>query len=287
MRARNPPATVLVLVAIASVQSGAAVAKGLFGQAGPAGVVLLRLSFAAVLLLALSRPQVRGRRPADLRLAVVFGVVLAGMNLSFYEAAARIPLGVAVTIEFIGPLAVAVGGSRRRRDLLWAALAGAGVLALTEGASGHVVTLGVGLAAFAGGCWAAYILVSQRVGQVFPGSQGLALACAVGAVGVAPYGLVDGGSALLRPGVLAVGLVVAVMSSALPYSLELAALRRLPAALFGVLMSVEPVMAALAAFLVLGETLARRQLVGIGLVCLATAGATWSAGRGAEPAPAP
>lgn len=258
------------------MQSGSALAKSLFDEAGPGGVVLLRLAFAAVILLGLSRPAVRGRRAVDLRLAVVFGVVLAGMNLSFYEAAERIPLGVAVTIEFVGPLAVAVFTSRRRADFGWAVLAAAGVVTLTEGGTGSVALAGILLAGLAGAFWAGYILISQRIGQVFPGTSGLALACAVGAVGVAPYGVVDGGGALLWPSVLALGVVVAVLSSALPYSLELAALRRMPATVFGVLMSLEPAMATLAGFVVLGETLAGRQLLGIALVCLATAGATAS-----------
>lgn len=263
-----------MLTAVASVQTGAAVAKHLFATAGPGGTVLLRLSMAAVLLLALSRPTLAAIAPAHRRLTILFGLVLAGMNFTFYEAAARIPLGAAVTVEFLGPLAVAVAGSRQRRDAAWVALAAAGVLALTEGGTGALAPAGVVLAGVAGGCWAGYILLGRRIGQVFPGNVGLALACSVGAVVVAPYGIVDGGTALLRPTVLAAGFAVALLSSALPYSLEIAALRRMPTAVFGVLMSTEPAMAALAAFVVLGERLAPRQLVGIVAVCLASAGAT-------------
>lgn len=263
-----------MLAAVASVQTGAALAKHLFATVGPGGTVLLRLTLAAVLLLALSRPAIGAIPPAHRRLTIVFGLVLGGMNFTFYEAVARIPLGAAVTVEFLGPLAVAVAGSRRRLDGAWVALAAAGVLALTEGGTGRLAPAGVVLAALAGACWAGYILLSQRIGQVFPGNVGLALACAVGAVAVAPYGIRDGGTALLHPAVLAAGLAVALLSSALPYSLEIAALRRMPTALFGVLMSIEPAMAALAAFVVLGERLAPRQLAGIVLVCLASAGAT-------------
>lgn len=263
-----------MLLAIASVQIGAAFAKQLFGSAGPGGTVLLRLSLAAVLLLALSRPAVRQLRPATRRLTVLFGLVLGGMNLAFYEAADRIPLGAAVTVEFLGPLAVAVIGSRRVLDGLWVLLAGGGVLALAQGGSTALDSAGVGLAALAGACWAGYILLGSRLGQAFPGNAGLALGCAVGAVAVAPYGIADGGSALLHPGVLAAGLAVALLSSAIPYTLEIAALRRMPTAVFGVLMSVEPAMAALAAFVILGERLAARQVGGIVLVCLASAGAT-------------
>lgn len=264
----------LVLAAIASVQIGAAFAKNLFGTAGLAGTVLLRLAFAAVLLLGITRPAIGGIRPAHRRLALVFGVVLGAMNLSFYEAVARIPLGAAVTVEFLGPLAVALYGSRRALDAAWTLLAALGVLALTEGGVGRLAPAGVALAALAGCCWAAYILLSQRVGEVFPGTGGLALACAVGAVAVAPYGLIDGGTALLRPAVLAAGLGVALLSGVIPYSLELAALRRMPASVFGVLMSVEPAMAAMAAFVILGERLALRQIAGVLLVCAASAGAT-------------
>lgn len=273
-RSSAPPAPALVLAAIASVQTGAAIAKSLFGTAGPAGLVLLRLGFAAVLLLALTRPAVGGLRPSHRRLVAVFGLVLAAMNLSFYEAAARIPLGAAVTVEFLGPLAVAVFGSRRALDGLWTLLAAVGVLALTEGGTAALAPVGVALAGFAGTCWAGYILLSRRVGSVFPGTGGLALACAVGALAVAPYGIAEGRSTLLRPSILAAGAGVALLSSAIPYSLELSALRRLPASVFGVLMSLEPAMAALAAFLVLGETLAGRQLLGVLLVCAASVGAT-------------
>ncbi|MEP6464311.1 MAG: EamA family transporter [Frankiaceae bacterium] len=273
------PAPALVLAAIASVQIGAALAKQLFATAGPGGTVLLRLTLAAALLLALARPSLAGISPDHRRLTILFGLVLGGMNFAFYEAVDRIPLGAAVTVEFLGPLTVAVFGSRRLLDALWVVLAGAGVVALTEGGSGRLAPAGVVLAAVAGVCWAGYILLGSRLGAAFPGNVGLALGCAVGAVAVAPYGIIDGGTALLRPEVLAAGLGVAVLSSAVPYSLEIAALRRMPTAVFGVLMSVEPAMAALAAFVILGERLAPRQLAGIVLVCLASAGATLSRRR--------
>lgn len=262
-----------MLLAVASVQIGAAFAKQLFPVAGPGGTVLLRLSLAAILLLALSRPSVRDINASSRRLTIVFGLVLGGMNLTFYEAADRIPLGAAVTVEFLGPLAVAVLGSRRLLDGVWVLLAAVGVLALTEGGSGRLDPAGVALAGIAGACWAGYILLGQRLGRAFPGNAGLALGCAVGAVAVAPYGIADGGAALLHPAVLAAGCGVALLSSAVPYSLEIAALRRMPTAVFGVLMSVEPAMAALAAFVILGERLAPRQLAGVALVCLASAGA--------------
>src|SRR4051812_12826586 len=176
------PAPVLVLGAIVSVQCGGAVATHLFDEVGPGGAVLLRLALSAPILLLLSRPRVRGRARADLRAVVVFGVVLAGMNACFYQALDRTPLGLAVTVEFVGPLAVAVAGSRRRLDLLWAAMAAAGVVLLAGRGEGQVTALGLGFALAAGAFWAAYIHVSQRVGRLFPGAGGLAGALTVAAV---------------------------------------------------------------------------------------------------------
>jgi inner membrane transporter RhtA len=267
------PAPVLVLGAVASVQSGAAVATRLFPQAGPLGTVWLRLGLSALLLLAIARPGVRGRRRADLLLAVAFGLVLAAMNATFYEALSRIHLGVAVTFEFVGPLAVSVLGSRRRLDLLWVGLAATGVALLTSG-GGHVDTLGVVLALVAGGFWAGYILLSQRVGRVFPGASGLAIALTVGAIGLAPFGIVSGGSKLLEPSVLWRGAVVALLSSAVPYSLELFALRRLRASVFGVLMSLEPAFAAVSGLIFLGQHLRAREWIAVGCVMAASIGAT-------------
>jgi inner membrane transporter RhtA len=264
----------LVLAAVASVQSGAAVAKDLFPDAGPGGAVLLRIAFAAVLLLAVSRPSLAGRRRGDVGLAIVFGIVLAAMNATFYYALDRIPLGVAVTVEFVGPLAVALGGSRRVTDLLWVALAAAGVVLLTGGSGGHVDAVGVLLALTAGAFWAAYILLSQRVGRVFPSAGGLALALAAGSIALVPVGLVSGGGRLLDGSVLWRALVVALLSSAVPYSLELSALRRLRASVFGVLMSVEPAFAAASGLLFLGEHLRVTEWVAIGCVVVASIGAT-------------
>jgi len=264
-------------VAVASVQVGAALAATLFDELGPAGAVLLRLTFATAILLAVWRPRLRGHDRADLGAAALFGVVLGLMNWAFYESIARIPLGIAVTLEFVGPLGVAVVGSRRRRDLLWAALAAAGIVSLAEGGGGDLDLLGVALALGAGVLWAAYILLSARVGRAFPGGGGLALALAVGTVVVVPAGVVQGGGELLVPGLLAAGAAVAVLSSAIPYSLELEALRRLPPAVFGVLMSLEPAVAALAGLVVLGQGLGAREVAGILLVVAASAGAALGA----------
>ena len=196
------------------------------------------------------------------------------MNWCIYESMARIPLGVAVTIEFAGPLLVAVLGSRRPRDGVWIALAAAGIVLLADPGGGSIDALGVVFALLAALCWMAYIHLSQRTGRVFPGGSGLAIAMAVGALVVLPAGVLGGGSGLVEPGLLGSALVVALASSVLPYSLELEALRRLPAAVFGVLMSLEPAVAALAGWVVLGQDLGAREVAAIAMVIVASAGAT-------------
>ncbi len=272
----------LVLVAVTSLQVGAAYAVTLFDDLGPGGAALGRLGLAAVVLLAVWRPRVRGHPPADLRTAFLFGLTLGGMNLCIYESIHRIPLGVAVTIEFVGPLAVAVAGSRRALDGVWVVLAAAGVLLLADGGGGAPLdALGVGFALAAGALWAAYILLSARTGRAFPGGRGLALAMIPAVVLVAPAGIADAGAALLRPELLGALAVVALASSVIPYSLELEALRRLPARVFGVLMSAEPAVAALAGLVVLGQQLAARDWVAIGLVVCASVGAATGAQAGA------
>jgi inner membrane transporter RhtA len=272
------PPPVLVVGAVASVQFGAAFAKSIFDEVGPGGAVFLRLLFAALVLAAIWRPRITGRSQRELALVFLFGLSLAGMNGTFYAALDRIPLGIAVTFEFVGPLGVAVFGSRRRLDLVWVGLAAAGILLLSDFGGADLDGLGVALALVAGGFWAAYILLSVRVGQAFPGGGGLALAMLIATVPLAPVGIADGGADLLVPWVLAVGFGVGMLSSAIPYTLELEALRRLPAGVFGVLMSLEPALAAAAGFVVLGEDLAGREVAAILLVVAASAGAA----RGAK-----
>jgi inner membrane transporter RhtA len=263
-----------VLIGIGSVQFGAAIARTLFDDVGPAGTVLMRIAFAAVVLVLLWRPSLRGHEAGDLWLAGAFGVSLAAMNFTFYEAIDHIPLGPAVTCEFVGPLGVAVLGSRRPLDLLWVALAAGGILLLAAPGGSSLNATGVILALVAGMFWAAYILLSARIGRVFPGGTGLALAMVVAGVLVLPFGIAEGGSDLLRPEILAAGLAIAVLSSLIPYSLELEALRRLPPHVFGVLMSLEPAVAAVAGLLLLGEVLKANEWAGIALVIMASAGAT-------------
>jgi inner membrane transporter RhtA len=271
-------------MAVASVQFGAALAKTLFDDVGPGGTVVLRVVLAAVALLVIWRPRVRGVSIRDLWLVAVFGVALAGMNLAFYASLDRLPQGVAVTFEMVGPLGVAVATSRRAVDALWVALAAAGVLLLSNfGDFGDLDETGVALALLAGCFWGAYILLSARAGRRFPGGAGLALAMVAAGAVLFPLGVTEGGGTLLRPEILGIGFGVAMLSSAIPYSLELEALRSLPAGVFGVLMSLEPAAGALAGYVVGGEALAGRELAAIGLVVVASAGAASSAPGPAEP----
>lgn len=270
-----------MVAAVTSVQFGGAFAKSIFDEIGPGGAVLLRMLFAAIVLMLIWRPRVSGHERHDVILILLFGATLAGMNGSFYASLDRIPLGVAVTLEFVGPLAVAVFGSRSRLDLVWVALAAAGILLLSNFGGADLDGLGVALALVAGTLWAFYILLSARVGQAFPGGTGLALAMMVAVVPLAPIGIADAGTALLVPWILAAGFGVAMLSSAIPYTLELEALRRMPAGVFGVLMSLEPAFAATAGFIVLGEELVTREVVAILLVVAASAGAA----RGANLVP--
>jgi inner membrane transporter RhtA len=271
------PPTGLVLLSIFSVQVGAAIAKGLFDQLGPAGTVFLRVGFAALVLLLLWRPPLGGHARGGYLVAVLFGLALAAMNFSLYQALDRIPLGVAVALEFVGPLGVAVAGSRRMLDLLWVVLAAAGIVLLAPldvlGGT-KLDPIGVALALLAGSFWAAYILLSARTGSIFPGGTGLVVALCVGTVVLVPVGIAGGGAALLDPKLLLVGFAVAMLSSAIPYSLELEALRKLSARVFGVLMSLEPAVAASIGFVALGERLEMRALAAVLLVTVAAVGAS-------------
>lgn len=300
-RAGAAPSALIVLAGIVSVQFGAGLAGRLFAQVGPAGVAGLRLWWSGLIVaIAAGRPTIRALRAVladhawrDLAVAVSFGLVLGVMNFSIYQSFARIPLGVAVTIEFLGPLAVAVASSRRRLDLAWVALAAAGVVLLTEGGAGRAgrgghagpvlglstEVAGVGFALIAATCWAGYILLSRATGRRFSGSSGLVIAMVVAALLVTGPALASGGPALTHPGLAAEGLAIGLLSSVIPYRLELEALRRVPARVFGIWMSLEPAVAALMGLALLGEALAARQWLAIGLVIAACAGAArYSAG---------
>jgi inner membrane transporter RhtA len=272
------PAPLLLLGAMVSLQVGSAVATSLFGQVGVGGTVFLRALMAALVLLALTRPTLRGRSRRDLLLVLLFGAILAGLNGCFYLAIDRVPLGVAATVEFLGPLGVALAMTRRRLDLLWVVAAGAGV-GLFAWAPDSLSLDGLGLLFAAGGacCWAAYVLVAQRVGGAWSGSHGLALALAAAAVLTSPFALAGGGGELLEPRVLAVALVVGVLSAAVPFSLEMAALRRLAARTYGVLISLEPAIASLVGLVVLQQTPRVTEAAAALLVVTASIGATRTA----------
>jgi len=244
----------------------------LFHQVGPEGAVTLRLGIAAVLLAAVARPRLGAIGRADFGVAVAFGLVLAGMNLSFYEAIARIPLGVAVTIEFSGPLTLALIGSRRWSDLLWAALAGGGVALFASGGGRRLDPVGIALAFVAGGGWIGYILLSKQTGRRFDARTGLAIAMVTGALAVLPAGLAAGGLALFHPRVLLLGTGVALLSSVVPYSFELIALRQVTPRAYGVLLSMDPAVATIAGYAVLGQHLTARELAALILVSAANLG---------------
>jgi inner membrane transporter RhtA len=281
-RSQKASAVGLVLGGVVSVQVGAALATTLFDELGPSGTVLVRVLLAAALLVAVWRPRVREWAPGTFRLVAALGVVVAAMNLCFYAALDRIPLGIAVTLEFVGPLGVAIFTSARMLDLVWAGVAGCGIVLLSPTPGGSLDAFGAGLALLAGAAWAAYILLTARVGRAFTGGGGLAVAMVVAAAVLLPIGIPSGGADLLDPTLLAVGLSVALLSSAIPYSFELEALRRLPEGTFGVLMSLEPAVAAAAGLVILGQTLSANELAAIALVVIASAGAL---GTSRGPAP--
>jgi inner membrane transporter RhtA len=266
------PPTALVLLGVVSVQVGSALAKHLFDAVGSFGTVALRLFFAAVVLMLLWRPSLRLPR-RTWAVVLGYGVTLGLMNLCFYLALARIPLGIAVTTEFLGPLAVALAGSRRWLDALWALLAAGGVVLLMEG-GGDLDPVGLLFALAAGTCWGLYILVGAALGRHTTEGHGLALGMAVAALVAVPFGVADSGTALARPWILLAGLGVALLSSVIPYSLDLEALRKVPPHVFGILMSLEPAMAALIGLVVLQESLHWTQWIAVLCVVAASAGAT-------------
>ena len=286
-RLGRPGAVALVIGGLVCQEVGASLAVLLFPAAGPLGVVMLRLVFSAVLLWAIARPTLRGRGAGAWRAVVMFGLVLALMNGFFYLALERLPLGVTVTIEVLGPLTLSVIVARRLSAWLWAALALGGVVLLAGGGWEELDLVGVLFALAAAGCWAGYILSSARVGREFSQLDGLAIAMAIGAAVALPFGIADAGSALLNPVTLGLGAAVAVMSSAIPYALELTALRRLPASGFAVLMSLAPATATLAGWILLGQFLTLVELTGIALVIVASIGAVRASGRAADAAAQP
>jgi inner membrane transporter RhtA len=269
------PPTALVLLGIVSVQVGSALAKHLFSAVGSFGTVALRLFFAAAVLMLLWRPSLRMNR-RTWAVVLGYGVILGSMNLCFYLALARIPLGIAVTIEFLGPLAVALAGSRRWLDAFWALLAAGGVVLLMEG-RGDLNLVGVLFAVAAGTFWGLYIMVGAALGRHTTKGNGLALGMAIAALLAVPFGVAESGTGLIQPWVLVAGLGVALLSSVIPYSLDLEALRKIPPRVFGILMSLEPAMAALIGLIVLQESLHGSQWIAVLCVVAASAGATGGA----------
>lgn len=263
----------LVLIGILSVQFGAVISKGQFGEIPPVGMVFLRLMSSSVILLAIARPGLRGRPRTAWRPVLALGFALGAMNWAFYESFARIPLGGAVTIEFAGPLLLAAVGSRRPRDFVWVVLAAVGITLFGVGPT-RVDPLGFGLALFAGGCWALYIVSAAATGRRWAGIQGLAVASTIATLAVAPVAVLAAGERLLEPRLLLLGALVGLLSSVIPYSLEMVALRILPPRVFGILMSLEPAAGALAAAVVLSEWLAPAQLLAMACVTAASVGAT-------------
>jgi inner membrane transporter RhtA len=275
----------LVLAGILSVQFGAGIAKSLFDEVAPTTIVWLRLLTSALVLVAVARPRLAGRAREDWLVVVGFGLALGTMNWSIYQAFARIPLGVAVTLEFVGPLTLAVLGSHRPRDLLWVVLAAAGVTVLGVQGGGSLTVAGVVFALLAGAAWAAYILLSAQTGRRWPGLDGLALASALAAALLALPAVLTGGHALGDPRILVLGGLVGLLSSVVPYSCELVALRTLRPSVFSILMSLEPAAAALAGIVVLGELLSPQQWVAMACVVVASVGATTSGRTQTAPAP--
>jgi inner membrane transporter RhtA len=268
------PAPMMVLTSIASVQIGSAVARTLFDDLGAAGVTFLRLAIAAVVFGVVFRPRVRGWSAAAWRAAALLGLVMAAMTLIFYFALRTVPLGTAVTVEFLGPLLLALGQTRRLVEALWALLAAGGVVLLGLGSGGAAPLGGLALAFVAGLCWAGYIVLSARLGTLVPGTGGLAVSLAVAGAVVLPFGAGGASAVIERPILLIGGTAVALLSSVLPYGLEINALRHLPTRVFGVLMSLEPAAAAIAGLVLLHQRLGVPEIVALVLVSLSSIGVT-------------
>ena len=274
-----------VLLAMVTIQSGASIAKQLFPQIGPDGTTALRLGFSALVLWLVFRPWQALPKGRDWHAIIVYGLCLGGMNILFYLAIARIPLGIGVALEFTGPLAVALFSSRRKRDLIWVVCAIAGILLLLPDMHGAdaLDPVGVILALAAGACWAGYILFGKKTNTQSSGGITVALGMTVAAAVLVPTGFVTQGMALLSWEVLPLGFLVGILSSAIPYSLEMVALRNMTSQNFSVFMSMEPAVAALAGFLILAELLTLWQWLAILLVIVASLGSSLTSSQATKP----
>ncbi len=279
MKNKTIPPIPAVLLAIVSVQGGASLAKGLFPALGAASTAVIRISLSALILLIFNRPNFRNLTQQQWQTLIPYGVVLGAMNISFYLSLARIPLGLAVTLEFIGPLLVAVFGSKKPLDFVWVLLAAFGIMLIAPWNANSIDPIGALLALLAGGFWAAYIILGGRIAKIMDGGQAVSIGMVVATLVVLPFAFIDGGLANLNPKLLLLGVALALLSSAIPYSLEMKALKHMPAKTFSILMSLEPAMAAFFGLVFLQEFLTLVEWCAIALVITASMGATFSKPR--------
>lgn len=279
LKSINIPPIPAVLLAIISVQSGAAIAKSLFPTIGAAGTASLRIGISAIILLAVYRPKLLKITLQQWKFVIPYGLCLGAMNLVFYFAIERIPIGLAVTLEFIGPLMVAVLGSKRLVDFLWVLLAAAGIILIAPWTTNGVDILGAGLALLAGAFWAAYILLGGKISTIMQGGDAVTTGMLFAAMLVVPFGILGDGLHNLTPQFWGMGIALALLSSAIPFTLEMKALGQLPARTFSILMSLEPAAASVCAFLFLQEYLSFNEILAVAFVVTASAGSTLTSRR--------
>ena len=275
----NIPPIPAVVIAIISVQCGAAIAKGLFPEIGAAATALLRIGLSAAILLIAFRPNLFKLNPKQWKYVILYGASLGMMNMVFYLAIARIPVGLGVTLEFVGPLILAIFGSRRIIDFIWVALSIIGIALIAPWTSNGLAISGVLLALLAGVFWATYIILGGRISKIMKGGEAVSLGMLVATIIILPFGFLSGGLSHLSPKLLGLGAALALLSSAIPFTLEIGALKQLPARTFSILMSLEPAMASLAAFAFLQEYLSVTECIAVACVVVASAGSSFTAKR--------
>ena len=268
------PPVPAVLLSIISVQGGAAIAKGLFPVLGPAATSSLRIGLSAIILVLFNRPNLRDLSPAQWKAVALYGLTLGAMNIVFYQAIARIPLGLGVTLEFIGPLVLALAGSKRALDFLWVVLAAAGIVLIAPWSNNGLDLLGVVLALLAGAFWAGYIVMGGRISKIMDGGKAVSIGMMFATALILPFAIADGLLINFKPQMLFFGFALALLSSAIPFTLEISALRKMPAKTFSILMSLEPAAAALSGLIFLHEYLSVYEWLAVALVVIASAGAT-------------